>query len=66
MLTGDAFSCVELLIGTPDEIAADALHIASGDVQNAFQHMGIHQWLRPYFYLRLFSARAFDMTGKIV
>ena len=43
-----------------------ALHTAFGNVQNAFHHLGIPDWLRPYFSLRHLSARAFGMTGKIV
>ena len=62
--TGDAISRVDLLIGISDESAA--LHIASGDVQNAFHHMGIPEWLRPHFHLGALTARAFGMTGKIV
>ena len=46
------FSHVELLFWKPDEGEAPALQIASGDVQNAFHHMGVSEWLRPYFYLR--------------
>ena len=65
MASGDAFSRVGLLFGSPDESAA-ALHIASGDVQNAFHHMGIPEWLRPCSCLRPLSARAFGMMGKIV
>ena len=65
MVSGDAFSHVGLLFGSPDESAA-ALHIASGDVQNGFHHMGIPQWLRPCSCLRPLSARAFGMTGMIV
>ena len=65
MASGDAFSHVGLLFGSPDESAA-ALHIASGDVQNGFHHMGIPQWLRPCSCLRPLSARAFGMTGMIV
>ena len=64
--TGDAFSRVELLLVSPDETAAPALHIASGDVENAFRHMGIPEWLRPHFCLRRPSASAFGLTGKIV
>ena len=52
MATGDAFSRVELLMERSDESAALALHIASGDVQNAFHHMAISDWLRPSFCLR--------------
>ena len=48
MATGYAFSRVELLLGTPDEGEAPALHSAFSDVQDAFHHMDIHQWLRPY------------------
>ena len=66
MANGDAFSRVELLVGSPDESAALALHIASGDVQNAFHQMGIPEWLRPYFCFSLLSGRAFGMTGSFV
>ena len=60
------FSRVELHIGDPYEGEAPALHIASDDLQNVFHHMGIPEWLRPYFYLRPLSARALGMTSKIV
>ena len=63
---GVAASRVELLIGSPHESAALALHIASGNVQNAFHHMGIPECLRPYFCLKLASVRAFGMTGKVL
>ena len=62
---GCLFSRVKLFVGNPDDGEAPAPHIASGDVQNAFHHMGIPEWLRPYFCWRLVSARAFGMTGKI-
>ena len=65
MATGDALSRGEP-IGNLDESAADALVIASGDVQNAFRHMGSPLWLRSYFCVRSLTARAFGMTGKIV
>ena len=52
--------------GNLDESAALSLHIASGDVQKAFHHMGIPEWIRTYFCLRLLSARAFGMSGKVV
>ena len=64
--TGDSFSRVELLIGNLEEGEALALHIASGDVRNAFHHMGMPERLRFFFCLRPLSARAFGVTGKIV
>ena len=66
MAIGDSFSRVELATGNRDGGEAAALHIASGDVQNAFHHMGIPEWLRLYFCLRPLSAPAFGMTGKNV
>ena len=66
MATGDSFSSVELSIGNPDEGEAPELHLASGYVQDSFHHMGIPEWLRPYFCLRPLSARAFGMMGKNV
>ena len=66
MATGESFSRVEILNGNPDGGVAPALHIASGEVQNTLHHMGIPEWLRPYFCLWFLSARAFGMTGKNV
>ena len=45
-----SFSRVKLHIGNPEGGGALALHIASGDVQNVFHHMGIAEWLRPFFF----------------
>ena len=58
--TGDSFSRVEVLVANPDGSEAPALYIASGDVQNAFHHMGIPESLPTL------SARAFGMTSKNV
>ena len=66
MATGGGFSRAELLIGSLDESAALALHLASGDVQNAFHHMAIPEWLRADICLRNLSAGAIGMTGNIV
>ena len=55
----DSFSRVELLIGNLYEGEALALHIASGDVQNAFHHVGIPEWLRSCFCLRPFVSSRF-------
>ena len=56
MATGDSFSRVELLNGNPDGSGALALHIASGDDQNACHYTDIPEWLRSSFCLRPLSA----------
>ena len=50
MATGDSFSRIEILTGNPDGGEAPGLHIASGDVQNAFHNVGISDWRRPFFF----------------
>ena len=62
--TGDSFSRVELLFGNPEEGEAPALHIASGDVRNAFHHMGIPERLRLFFVLETFVSSRFQRDGE--
>ena len=66
MATGDSSSRVQFLVGNPDE---NALHIASGDVQNAFHYIDILRMASAIFLFETCDDSRFrhdgeDRTGK--